>query len=426
MLRVNCLPQTPDRLQHPMVSSRTAQTRSITVPRGFRAAGVACGIKPSGNPDLALIVSDSPCTAAGVFTTNRCLGAPVIVTRRHLRRGTARAIVCNSGIANDATGQQGVDDALAMAAQVASAIDCPVSQVLPASTGIIGQLLPMGKLHRGIATLLPRLRRGSAADGQAARAILTTDLVPKAVLRRLRVGRRAAAIAGVGKGSGMIAPNLATMLVFITTDIAIERRALSAALRHAVSKSFNRISVDQHTSPSDMVLILANGAAGNSVIKGKGKSYSLFTESLSELCRDLAYQIVADGEGATKVFRVQVTGAQSQRDADRVGKAIVNSPLVKAAIHGGDPNWGRITTAAGYSGAAVRPEKMSLSIGSVSVFAKDRPVVHDARASRKLLAHMRRREIVITMDLAMGKASTEWLGCDLSREYVAINADYTT
>jgi glutamate N-acetyltransferase/amino-acid N-acetyltransferase len=375
---------------------------SITRPRGFTAGGGTCGIKESGKPDLMLIAAEAPCAAAGVFTTNRVVGAPVTVNKRHLAAtsGRARAIVCNSGISNSATGAQGVRDAEAMCRAVAAKLGCSPAEVLVSSTGVIGRLLPMPKILRGIEGLHGRLGRGPRADAAAAAAIVTTDLTSKSASRRLVLGGRTVELGGICKGSGMIAPNMATMLVFITTDCAITPAPLRAALRAAAGASFNRISVDEHTSPSDTVLVLASGVAGNRRIATTGgRDHGAFVAALTDLCRDLAYQIVSGGEGATRVFRVRVRRSRTVADADRIGRAIVNSPLVKTAVHGGDPNWGRIVTAAGYSGAA---------------------------PSRRLSALMRRKEITFTLDVGLGTANVEWLGCDLSRDYVTINADYTT
>jgi glutamate N-acetyltransferase/amino-acid N-acetyltransferase len=405
---------------------------SITMSRGFRAAGGTCGIKDSGKPDLMLIVADVPCSAAGVFTTNKVVGAPVIVNKRHLRAtaGVARAIVCNSGISNSATGARGVRDAEAMCRAVADRIGCSPKAVMVSSTGVIGQPLPMAKVLRGIVALHAGLDRGRKVDVAAAQAIVTTDLALKSASRRVRLGGQTVHLGGIAKGSGMIAPNMATMLVFITTDCAIAPPSLRASLQGVSRRSFNRISVDEHTSPSDTVLVLASGLAGNRVVEtGGGHDVAVFVDALTDLCGDLAYQIVKDGEGATRVFRVRVRRARSVADADKIGRAIVNSPLVKTAVHGADPNWGRITTAAGYSGAAIKPERMSLSIGGVTVFKDGGPVaaaVTDPTTARRLAAAMRQKEVLFTLDAGLGEASVEWLGCDLSRDYVTLNADYTT
>ena len=390
-------------------------------------------MKPSGSPDLALIVSDTPCTAAGVFTKNKLPGAPVVVAKRHLRRNGVRAIVCNSGIANDATGQEGIDNAVATTRIVARQLGCDHRSVLPSSTGVIGPQLPMDKIENGIDAIAPKLASGAKANAAAARAIMTTDLVPKSGHREVTIGRKKVHIGGIAKGSGMIAPNMATMLVFITTDAAIDTVMLKRCLKNAVNTSFNRISVDQHTSPSDMVIVLANGEAGNRTITKDGAPYRAFSEALTDLCQDLAYQIVKDGEGATKIIRVRIRGARSIRDADRVGKAIVDSPLVKTAVHGEDPNWGRIVTAAGYSGAAISPDRMSLHIGDpkkgsgdICVFRKGQPINTDTKSIRVSNRLMKQKEVVFTIDIGLGKADADWLGCDLSRQYITINADYTT
>lgn len=415
-------------------------TPSITAPKGFYAAGGTCGIKVSGHPDLALIVSDRACATAGVFSRSRTPGAPLIVTRRHLKRGEVSAIIVNSGNANASTGKPGEDNAKSMCAAVAEGLsesnitalrklNLKPSDVLVGSTGIIGRPLPMEKIERGIAHLITRLDRGPAADAAAARGIMTTDLTPKSALRTFKLAGKTVHLGGICKGSGMIAPNMGTMLVYITTDAAISSQMLRTAVRKASDASFNRISVDQHTSPSDMVLMLANGAAGNRSISRQDKNYAQFLDVLTDLCRDMAYQVVKDGEGATRVFRVQVTGARSEREADLVAKAVVNSPLVKTAVHGADPNWGRIVTAAGYSGVAVQPAKMSLYVGGrdgVCVFERGTPTDANKKKLRPLHRLMSKKEVTFTLDLGRGKASVEWLGCDLSRQYIAINADYST
>jgi len=410
--------------------------RSITQPKGFHAGSATAGIKPSGRPDMALILADRPCAAAAVFTRNRIPGAPVIVGKRHFRSGQAQAIVINAGIANDATGQQGIDNAidtcrLLVHELAGKGIEVKPRDVIPSSTGLIGPQLPMDKVARGVTKLVKSLGRGPRADAGAARAIMTTDMVPKSGGISLKLGNKTVRLAGIAKGSGMIAPNLATMLVFLTTDVAISPVLLRQALKHATAVSFNRISVDQHTSPSDTVAVLASGLAGNRTITKPGKALNVFTESLTDLCNSLAYQIVKDGEGATKVFHVTVAGACSEREADRVGKAVVDSPLVKTAVHGADPNWGRIVTAAGYSGASIQPHKMSLSIGGqgrkgVCVYQNGVPQALTAAQTRRLEAAMGKKEVFFTLSLGRGKARADWLGCDLSREYIRINADYTT
>ena len=405
---------------------RTTRQRAVTVPRGFRGAGTTCGIKPSGQPDLALIVSDRPCSAAGVFTRNKVPGAAVVLSRRHLRAPAARAIVCNSGISNVGTGGRGLGDARHMAEQTAEFLGCSPREILVASTGIIGTFLPMDKIGRGIATAVSKLGRGPAADAQAARAILTTDLKTKMATRKLRIGTRMVTIGGMAKGSGMIAPNMATMLAFITTDAAIATDTLRRALRSAADTTFNRISIDADTSTSDSVFVLANGAAGNNTIGARGAAFGRFEQALRDLCHDLATQLVRDGEGATKIFHVIVNRAASDRDAERLGRTVVESPLVKTAVHGGDPNWGRLIMAAGRSGAAIDPKRLSAHIGNICVFRRGEAVQIDRPTRRRLERYMRRKEITFTVDAGLGRSTTEWSGCDLSRQYVTINADYTT
>jgi len=408
----------------------------VTLPKGFKAAGTTCGIKPSRRPDMALILADRPCAAAAVFTKNRLPGAPVMVGKRHLRKGAAQAVVINAGVANDATGQEGVDNAIATCRRVSEAlagqgIELAPGLVVPSSTGVIGPQLPMDKIAKGVKQLVAGLGRGAKHDAAAARGILTTDLVPKAANASLKLGGKTVRIGGIAKGSGMIAPNLATMLVFITTDCAISPAMLKRALKQATAASFNRISVDQHTSPSDTVAVLASGLAGHRAITRPGKALEQFTESLTSVCNKLAYQIVKDGEGATKVFHVSVQGARTEREADRVAKAVVDSPLVKTAVHGSDPNWGRIVTAAGYAGVPISPAKLSLLIGkpgpkAVCVFDQGVPRSLSPAETRRLDAAMKPKEVFFTLELGRGKQRVDWLGCDLSREYIRINADYTT
>ncbi|MFP4145684.1 MAG: bifunctional glutamate N-acetyltransferase/amino-acid acetyltransferase ArgJ [Phycisphaeraceae bacterium] len=413
---------------------------SITAPAGFYAAGVACGIKPSGKTDLALIVADRPCSAAGVFTRSRTTAAPVAINRQHLRGGRAQAIIVNAGNANASTGRQGERDAMQMCQLAAehlqraavpelASLTLRPRDVLVSSTGIIGRPMPMDRVAEGAKELPRHLARGKDADDAAAHAIITTDLVTKGAVRRFKQGGKQITLGGICKGSGMIAPNMATMLAFVTTDAAISPRLLREALRDAATASFNRISVDQHTSPSDMILVLASGAAEAPEIAPGSDDEATFREKLTDLCRDLAYQVVKDGEGATKVFRVQVAEARDEREADKIAKAIVDSPLVKTAVHGEDPNWGRITTAAGYSGAMVDPETMSLHIGGkrgVCVYKAGVPTKLTAKQQARVEKVMQQKELTFRLTLGRGDTEVEWLGCDLSRQYITINADYTT
>lgn len=398
---------------------------SITAPKGFRAAGGAFGIKRSGKPDLALIASDVPASIAAVFTSVSIPSEPVQLGRKHVRGGVGRAIVCNSGCANASTGKQGLENALEMCRRVAEHLQCKPEHVLACSTGVIGHQLPMEKVLAGIDELSVRLDTSHMADMAAAHAIMTTDLVPKAAVRRIKLGKADVTIGGITKGSGMIAPNMATMLGFITTDAAISPAMLRVALKHAANAdaSFNRITVDSDTSPSDTVAVLANGMAENARIGVAGASSRKFTEALTDLCRDLAYQIVQDGEGATKVIRVVVEGAKNPADALRAARAVADSPLVKTAVHGGDPNWGRLTAAVGKSGAASKAEKLSVKIGPITVYDRGAPAAADLGTLEHL---MNQREVTVTINLRMGKSRCEVLGCDLSREYITINADYHT
>lgn len=420
------------------VQTGTTTVGGVTAPRGFYAAGTTCGIKDSGRPDMAMIVSDRPCSAAGVFTKNRLPGAPVIVCKRHLRDGGARAIVVNSGVANDATGAEGIANAIQTCRLTAEVLDhvghgLNLRDILPSSTGVIGPQLPMDKIAHGVTAMAHQLGRSRRHDRAAAQGIMTTDLVPKQSARALRLGRRTIHLGGIAKGSGMIAPNMATMLVFLTTDATISPALLRQVLRAAVATSFNRISIDQHTSPSDMALLLANGSYGGRSIRSGSADHRRFADALTDLCRDLAYQIVRDGEGATRVIRVRVSGARSEREADRVGQTVVNSPLVKCAVHGADPNWGRIVTAAANSGVPIQPANLSLQIcgfepddHQVMVFDRGTPVEHTRQQLRQLHKLMKQKQVVFAINLGRGRAAVEWLGCDLSRQYVAINADYTT
>ena len=414
-----------------MTPSRPTSLASVTVPQGFVAAGGCCGIKESGRPDLALIAAEKPCSAAAVFTTNQFKGAPVLVGMKHLNDrgfGTAQAIVCNSGNSNVATlAAGGYDHAVDMCKAAAQLVGCDAHEVLPASTGVIGRPLPINKITHGIASLKPDLGKGEAHDIAAAQGIMTTDLVEKATLQSFEIDGKPCHIGGIGKGSGMIAPSMATMLIFFTTDVAITPRALHAALKQANAASFNRISVDIDTSTSDTVYLLASGAAGNPPIeKAQGQDFDTFTAALTAACQDLAEQVVVDGEGATRTFEVHVKGVGSLVDADKIGKAVTDSPLVKTAIHGCDPNWGRLVMAAGKAGVELDPNSFTVKIQGVTVFDHNAPTVTEPKALAGLAEKMKTDRVVIELDAHQGDAQAVWLGCDLSRQYIAINADYTT
>ncbi len=390
----------------------------ITSPAGFRAAAVAAGLQP-GRDDLALIVADRPCAAAAVFTQNRATAAPVVVSREHLRGGRARAVVVNAGCANAATGEAGLRDAREMAARTAEAVGCAPGEVVVASTGVIGVRLPMDKVRDGIA----RAARGlSAAGGDgAARAILTTDTKPKTVDLEIPLRGRAVRLSAMAKGAGMIAPNLATMLAFFTTDAAVAPALLRRALAEAVGESLNRITVDGDTSTNDMAVILASGASEAPAIEAEGALFDAFRRGLTEASRGLAEMIVRDGEGATRMAEIRVEGARSASDADRVARTVAESPLVKTALHGGDPNWGRILAAAGRCGVEVDVSRLDIFIGDVWVAEGGAARAYDDAVAA---AAMGEDPVRLRLRLNAGSA-TGWVWtCDLTRGYVDINAHY--
>jgi glutamate N-acetyltransferase/amino-acid N-acetyltransferase len=403
-----------------MASTASTMAGGIATARGFRAAGVSAGIKASGGLDLALIVSDAPAQAAAVFTTNKAIAAPVIVSREHLSRsgGTVRAIVVNSGCANACTGEEGVKVARDTTAEVARLVSCPAEQVLVASTGVIGVSLPFEKIRAGLPAALGAL--GADQGPLAARAIMTTDPFPKESATHIRLGGRDVAIGGMAKGSGMIEPMMATMLGFVTTDAAVPTALLDRALREAVDLTFNAITVDGECSTNDCVMLLANGASGATVDEA---NYAAFTAGLTAVCRELALGIVRGGEGATKLVTVQVSGAASSDEARKAAKAIANSPLVKTAIHGGDPNWGRLIAVAGRAGVAFELDRAAVAIGSTVLFKDGRP--HDDKAP-EAAEYLKGKELTVSVDLGAGRASSTVWTCDLSAEYVRINADYRT
>jgi glutamate N-acetyltransferase/amino-acid N-acetyltransferase len=391
----------------------------VTTPLGFRAAGVSAGIKPKGL-DLALLVSDRPATAAGVFTTNRAQAAPVLVSREHLARsgGVARAIVVNSGCANACTGDAGLDAAREMAAQTATLLGCAPDQVLVASTGVIGVRLKIENIRSGLPEAISAL--GADQGSAAAQAIMTTDPFPKEAAARVSVGGGEVTVGGMAKGSGMIEPMLATMLAFVTTDAALPKALLERALREVVDDTFNAITVDGECSTNDCVIVLANGASGVSIDE---QSYGAFADALRAVCVRLALGIVRGGEGATKLITVTVTGGASAAEARRAAKAIANSPLVKTAIHGGDPNWGRLIAVAGRAGVEFELRRAAVMIGSIVLFKDGRP--YD-EAAPEAAEYLRNDDIAVSVHLGAGAASSTVWTCDLSAEYVRINAEYRT
>jgi glutamate N-acetyltransferase / amino-acid N-acetyltransferase len=403
-----------------MTALLSAISGGVATAGGFRAAGISAGIKANGNPDLALIVSDTVAQVAAVYTTNKVLAAPVVVSKEHLARsgGKARAIVVNSGCANSCTGDTGMRDARTMAEETARLVGCPVEQVLVASTGVIGVALPMDKVRSGIPAAFGAL--GADQGSAAARAIMTTDLAPKEAAARITIGGREASIGGMCKGAGMIEPMMATMLGFVTTDAAMPKALLDRALREAVDQSFNAITVDGDSSTNDCVLLLSSGASGVTV---DDTSYATFVEGLTAVCRQLALAIVRGGEGATKLVQVNVTGAASSTEARKAAKVIANSLLVKTAIHGGDPNWGRLICAAGRAGVTFDASRAGVTMGSIVLFKDGQP--HDERAPAAA-DYLKGAELTIGVDLGAGSASSTVWTCDLSAEYVRINADYRT
>jgi glutamate N-acetyltransferase/amino-acid N-acetyltransferase len=395
----------------------------VTAPQGFRAAGVHCGIKPAaaGALDLALLAADGPVAAAAVFTTNRAVAAPVIVSREHLARsgGVAAAVVTNSGCANACTGAPGMDVARGMAEAAARALHGDPRHVLVASTGVIGVQLDLGKVRSGVDDAARRLSvEGWSA---ASRAIMTTDPFPKSCAISVKSSSGTITVGGMAKGSGMIEPRMATMLGYLTTDVIIEPDVLSKALRRVVDETFNAISVDGECSTNDCVFALASGRSDVTVTRDDDPA---FLDALRAVAGHLSREIVRGGEGATKLVTVRIVGAASHADAWLAARTIANSPLVKTAIHGGDPNWGRLVAAAGRSGAAFVLDRASVSIGDIPLFARGVP--HDDRA-RAAADVLKAREITVTVDLGTGgdQQATMWT-CDFSAEYVKINAEYRT
>jgi glutamate N-acetyltransferase/amino-acid N-acetyltransferase len=405
-------------------------TRPI-LPGGFRAAGLACGLKKIRRgappaPDLMLLAADRRAAAAGLFTTNRFAAPPVTISRGHLEAGPglARAVVVNSGCANAATGGEGLRRARAIVAGAARLLRCRPEEILVASTGVIGRPLP----HRRILAALPRAVVALSRDGlaDAAAAILTTDTRVKIRSCRTRINGHAVRITGFAKGSGMIHPQMATLLAFILTDAAVHPWLLRRLLEEAVRDSFNAISVDGDRSTNDTVLLLASGAAGNPTLIQSGRRERHFVETLGVVCRALALDIVADGEGARRVLEVEVTGAANRRDADRIARAVANSPLVKTALAGGDPNWGRILSAAGSAGVAFDPAAVSLAIGGVPIVRQGRGTAARRPARSAPADLFRRRRVALRLGVGRGPGRATLWTCDLTRRYVDINAHYTT
>ncbi len=395
-------------------------------PRGFRAGAVYAGIKSKPTPDVAMLVCDTLATAATVFTTNKVFAAPVKIGRAHIRSGKLRGVVVNAGNANACTGKQGEKDALRMCALAAQLVGAKSTEFLPSSTGIIGHLLPMEKLERGIVEASQQLGNSREHALLFADAILTTDLKRKTAATTIKFGKETVTIAGVCKGSGMIGPRLsgkhATMLAYLTSDAKFGSGAgLKRLLEIATNTSFNAVTIDDHTSTNDTCAILASGASGVAI--PAGASAKKFLGALTEVCQSLAYQIAADGEGATKVVAITVRGAKTEHTANTIARAIANSPLVKCAMHGNDPNWGRIVSAAGMCGVPFDPDRAVLTLQGTTVFRRGQPVAFDAASLSKSMEAV---EVKVDLSCSAGKASATVWTCDLSKDYVTINADYHT
>ena len=392
---------------------------TITSPRGFLAGATCASLKTRGGLDLGILYSEVPCVAAGLFTSNRIKAAPVLLCQKHIAKGKAEAIVVNAGCANACTGEQGLEDAARMASLAAKKLGTSPHDVLVASTGVIGKRLPMELISAGIENVALSKEGGH----ELAQAITTTDTFAKERAVALKLGGKEVFIGGIAKGAGMIHPNLATLLSFLATDAAVDAHFLEQALREAADLSFNMISIDGETSPNDTLLILANGLAGNRKIKEWSAEAKAFQAALTEVCIYLAKSIASDGEGATKLIEVAVEGALSPADARVAARTVAGSPLVKSAIHGNDPNWGRIIAALGRSGAEIDGSRIDLYLNNICLMKGGSPYAFDEDEVREA---MKGGEVPIKICLNLGSfAATAW-GCDLSEEYVTINSAYTT
>nr|WP_317284747.1 bifunctional glutamate N-acetyltransferase/amino-acid acetyltransferase ArgJ [uncultured Dysosmobacter sp.] len=400
----------------------------VCAAQGFRAAGIHVGVKTHAawKKDVALIVSDVDCAAAAMFTTNVVKAAPIHVDRKHLADGKARAIVANSGNAN-ACAPQGEENAIKMCAAAAKAIGCPPEDVLVSSTGVIGQTLKVQVIEEGMPALYEALDHSVEASDAAAHAIMTTDTVKKEVAVETVIGGKTVRMGGIAKGSGMIHPNMGTMLCFLTTDCAISPAMIRAALKEVVCKTFNRISVDGDTSTNDSCIVLANGLAGNVEITEQGADYRAFTEALMTLCTELARKMASDGEGAKHLITCTVTGAADEKTAETVARSVISSTLTKAAIFGADANWGRVLCAMGYSGAEFDPETVDVSFasaaGDIAVCEKGRGLPFDEDLAKKILTE---HDVEIRISMGTGAGTATCWGCDITYDYIKINGDYRT
>jgi len=414
----------------PVHAEAERSTKSVAVSsrpfvvQGFKTAAAACGMRYRGRPDLALIMVDSEAggTAAGVFTTNRFTAAPVELCKNHLESPSVRAILINAGIANACTGEEGYRRALEMARAAGEAMKAPEGSVLVASTGVIGMQVDPEPVRREMRGLVESARPDRWDE--VARAIMTTDTVPKMSSATVEIGGRRVTVGGVAKGSGMIAPNMATLLAFVCTDAAVERRVLDHWLRSGAERSFNCITVDGDTSTNDSLIALASGAAGNPVLADvAGPESVLFGQALEAVLVDLAKKVVIDGEGATKFIEIEIVGASDERSAKTVALTVANSPLVKTAFFGEDANWGRIVCAAGRAGVDLNPDRVALYFDGLCVFRDGTPVA-GAEVEERAASAFRRKDIKVCLDLGMGTASFVAYTCDFSYDYVKINASY--
>jgi len=398
----------------------------VTAAEGFQAAAAAAGIKYQGRSDMAMVYSEKPCKAAGTFTTNVVKAAPVKWDQEIVyHQPKAQAIVCNSGIANACTGEEGLGCCKETAEAAAEILGIPAESVLVASTGVIGMQLPIQKLTDGVKAMAPVLSGSLEAGNLAAKAIMTTDTVEKEAAVQVEIGGKTVTVGGMCKGSGMIHPNMCTMLGFVTTDVNISKELLLEALRQDVQDTYNMVSVDGDTSTNDTVLLLANGMAGNPEITEKNKDYQTFREALNYVNTTLAKKIAGDGEGATALFEVKVIGAKSKEQAVALSKSVVTSSLTKAAIYGHDANWGRILCAMGYSGADFDPEKVDLYFesraGKIKIIENGVSTGYSEEEASRILSE---DEVTAIADIKMGDCTATAWGCDLTYDYVKINADY--
>lgn len=402
------------------MSINQVMSGNIGTPKGFKATGVYSGIKKVDKLDLGVIISEIPAAAAAVYTTNLFQAAPLKVTRESIEKhGKLQAVIVNSGNANACTGERGMDDAYMMQQSVGKAFSIPAEQVGVASTGVIGEYLPMDRVMKGIEELPGAVKEDSAP--LFSQAILTTDLIEKSICVEVVIDGQVVTIAGSAKGSGMIHPNMATMLAFVTTDGLIDQPVLQRMLRKATDETFNMITVDGDTSTNDMVILMANGAAGNQMITDEHPQAALFYEALCMVMKDLAQKIARDGEGATKLIEVEVKEAPSMDVARKVAKTVIGSNLVKTAIYGADANWGRIICAVGYSGAAINPDLVDVYLGPIQVVKASFPVPF---SEEEALAYLKQEKVHIVINLHDGNNQAIAWGCDLTYDYIKINASY--